>query len=94
VFRQLLNTFNGCLDVYREWMRDAIHAALQDALQEADPGPTAPLATAATQFDPAIQARIAAGPRPVLAAPGGASPPPAVCDHPDHGMSCADGDCA
>jgi hypothetical protein len=94
VFRQLLNTFNGCLDVYREWMRDAIHAALQDALQEADPGPTAPLATAATQFDPAIQARIAAGPRPVPAAPGGASPPPAVCDHPDHGMSCADGDCA
>jgi hypothetical protein len=94
VFTQLLNTFNGCLPVYHEWMRNAIHAALQDALQYADPGPTTPVATAATQFDPAIQARIAAEPRPVSAAPGGTSPPLAVCDHPDHGMSCADGDCA
>jgi hypothetical protein len=94
VYTQLVNTFNSCSPEYREWVRDAIHAALQGA----DPTPTEPVPAAATPFDAAIQARIVAGPRPVPAVPRDAFPPPvpvpAVCDHPDHGMSCADGACA
>jgi hypothetical protein len=48
VYTQLLHTFNGCLPVYRGWVRDALHAGVQDVLQEADPGPTAPVPAAAT----------------------------------------------